>query len=372
MKLRAFLPLLSCLATAAYACSSTPDPGGPAGTLPSEDPDSSTVLPDGAVAPVDDGGAPKDSAPPPPLGDGAPLPDGAVDPNPLSGVTPREHLSVADGQAMGLGYMDGLLWADGALMFTDPFAEGSTGHVWRLPRVGLAPAFIRPSGSAIGLCFDPDNGGSLVLTETKPSAVARRKVDGTARAELATTANGVAFNSPNDCVAAAGKGVYFTDPSYQGGTQAMEGVYRVAGTPPTVTLLAEYAKGKYPNGIALSADGASLFVSLTGESQLVRFALAADGTAVGAPTVFANTGPAPDGVATDTAGNVYVATSAGVEAFSSAGTKWGVLPLPANQQPTSLAFGDPQGKTLFVGSTLGRGVSQPAIYALTMRIPGVP
>ena len=31
-----------------------------------------------------------------------------------------------------------------------------------------------------------------------------------------------------------------------------------------------------------------------------------------------------------------------------------------------------QGKTLFVGSTLGRGVSQPAIYALAMRTPGVP
>ena len=369
MKLRAYWPLLSCLATAAYACSSTPDPGGPGATLPTEGA-AATVLPDGAVAPVDDSGAPKDGATPP-VGDGAPLPDGAVDPNPLAGVTPREHLSVADGQAMGLGYMDGLLWADGALMFTDPFAEGSSGHVWRLPRVGLAPAFIRPSGSAIGLCFDPENGGSLVLTETKPSAVARRKVDGTSRAELAPTANGVALNSPNDCVVAAGKGVYFTDPSYQGGAQAMEGVYRVAGTPPTVTLLAEYAKGKFPNGIALSADGASLFVSLTGEAQLVRFALAADGTAAGPPALFAATGPAPDGVATDTAGNVYVATSAGVEAFSSAGKKWGVLPLPANQQPTSLAFGDPQGKTLFVGSTLGRGVSSPAIYALAMRTPGV-
>ncbi len=370
MKLRALAPLLPVL-LGLYACSSTPEPGGGpgGGVVVTPDVDSSITLPDGAVV-QDDGGV-RDSASPP-VGDGAPLPDGAVDPNPLAGVTPREHLSVAAGEEMGLGYMDGLLWADGALMFTDPFAEASAGHVWRLPRVGLAPAFIRPSSSAIGLCFDPANGGSLVLTETKPSALARRKIDGTGREELVTTANGVALNSPNDCVVAANKGVYFTDPSYQGTTQAKEGIYRLAGTPAAITTVAEYDKGKYPNGIALSADGNTLFVSLTGESQIVKVALKADGAPNGPPSVFATTGAAPDGLATDTAGNVYVATSAGIEAYSSGGTRWGVVALPAGQVPTSIAFGDPQSKTLFVGSTLARGVSKPAIYALAMRTAGVP
>jgi gluconolactonase len=128
----------------------------------------------------------------------------------------------------------------------------------------------------------------------------------------------------------------------------------------------------HPNGIAVSKDGTTLFVSLTGENQIVKIGLKADGSAVGAPTVFAATGDSPDGLAVDGVGNVYVATNAGVEAYSASGTKWGALPLPSGQVPTSLAFGGADSKTLFVGSTLGRNIGQAAIYKLTMREAGLP
>lgn len=370
MKLRALSALLPLVPLAALvtfnACSSDPEGTTDGGvsevdsSIPG-DPDGSTPTADGATG---------DSSNPP-IPDGAPLPDGAPDPNPLAGVTVADHLTINEMQQMGANYIDGMMWGDGALFFTDPFAEGATGHIWRLPRVGNAPATVRPSGKAVGLCFDAANGGSMVVTETGPSAIARRKPDGTTREEIVSMVNALRFNSPNDCVVVANKGTYITDPNYLGDTQAKERVYRLSGAPVTVVAIAEYDKGKHPNGIATNADGSALFVSITGDNEIVKIALAADGAVVGAPVLFAKTGAEPDGIAVDTEGNVFVATKAGIESYSSAGTKWGTLPLAGNQQAQSITFGDAQGKTLFIGSMANR-TGTPVIYKMAMRIAGVP
>ena len=212
------------------------------------------------------------------------------------------------------------------------------------------------------------------MTETTPPELARRKVDGTMRTSIAALAtNNMAFNGSNDCVVVPNKGVYVTDPDYINQTQAKEAVYRVTGTPSVVSTVFEWDRGKHPNGIAISADGNTLYVGLTGEGEIVKIALAADGTP-SAPAPFVKTGTSPDGIATDTDGNVFVATIAGVEAYSSTGTKWGTIALPGMQQATSLAFGDAQGKTLFVGSqkSLQVGVGNAAIHKIAMRVAGVP
>ncbi len=375
MNLRAFALLLPLLPVTLYACSSDPavakDGGttqpGVDGSLPGENDGSIPVEPtDGAT---------------PPLGDGAVLPDGAADPNPLSGAVVAEHLGSAETMMMGVGYMDGLLWADGALFFTDPYADGGKGHIWRLPRVGAEPAQVPISNKAIGLCSDPV-GGTIVITETTPPAITRRKADGTAREVVAANAtNNATFNGANDCVVVQNKGIYVTDPDYIGQNQAKEAVYRLTGTPAVVTTVLEYdrAMAKHPNGIAVSPDGNTLYVSLTGASgpgagEIVKVTLGADGAPVGPPATFATTGANPDGLATDTDGNVYVATAAGVEAYSTAGRKWGVLALPGTQKATSLAFGDPMGKTLFVGSVKDGaiGVGNGVIHKIVMRTAGIP
>lgn len=372
MKLGALTCVLVLAPFGVYACSSsdtTEQPDG--GTVVEQDSstvieqDGETTLPDGAK-PETDGSTT--------IPDGAPLPDGAPDPNPFAGVIPAVHLSTTDATAMGLGYMDGLVWAAGSLYITDPYAESSAGHVWKLPRVGTEPPVVRPSSATVGLCFDPANGGSLVLTETNPPAVARRTVasPGDSRTAVTSSFNALGFNSPNDCEVVTGKGVYFTDPMYPGDVQPMERVYLASGSPTVTTEIAAFAKGMHPNGIAVSKDGATLFVSLTGENQIVKIGLKADGSAVGAPTVFAATGGSPDGMAVDGVGNVYVATTAGVEAYSASGTKWGTLALPSGQVPTSLAFGGADSKTLFVGSTMGRNIGQAAIYKFAMREAGLP
>ena len=109
------------------------------------------------------------------------------------------------------------------------------------------------------------------------------------------------------------------------------------------------------------------------EAEIVKVALGADGTPMGAPVAFAKTGPAPDGIAVDTEGNVFVATQAGVEAYSPAGQKWGTVVLPGTQKATSIEFGGADNKTLYVASLangLG-GAGSPAIHKLELRVAGV-
>lgn len=358
------LALLALVPCGVYACSVTTTPA------PSDEVDASGPGPDPTTVPGEDAAVPDAAVTPT---DGAPIPDAAPSLDPLAGVTPAEHLSPTEGTAMGLGYVDGLVWAAGALYLTDPYAEVGKGHIWKLPRVGLEPAFVRLTSSTVGLCFDPENGGALVVTETSPPAVARRPLatpDG--RVALSSQFNTLGFNAPNDCEVVAGKGIYFSDPTYPGTVQPKERVYLVAGTPAVTTSVAEFDTGKHPNGLAVTKAGTTLYVSLTGENRIVKIALKADGSADGNPTDFVTTGKDPDGLATDSVGNVFVATALGVEAYSATGTKYGPLALPGGYQPTSLAFGGADGKTLYVGATKDRMTGTGAVYKLALRDAGNP
>ena len=83
--------------------------------------------------------------------------------------------------------------------------------------------------------------------------------------QLFATPDLLAAIVPLDCVVAPGKCIYFTDfPSFP---QAKSHLLRVAGAPPVVTTIESYEKGKLPNGIALSADGNTLFARDVEESS---------------------------------------------------------------------------------------------------------
>lgn len=362
MKLNSLPLLLVLVPCGVYACSVTT-------TTPGEEVDSGGPTTDPTTTPTEDGEAPDGSTT---LPDGATTDGGPTD-DPFAGVTPAEHVSPADGAAMGLGYVDGLVWAGGSLYMTDPYAEAGKGHIWKLPRVGQEPAFVRPSSATVGLCFDPENGGGLVVTETSPPAVARRSLTNPGeRVALTALFNNLPFNAPNDCEVVPGKGIYFTDPTYPTTTQPKERVYLIAGNPPVTTAVAELDTGRHPNGLAVNKAGTTLYLSLTGENRLVKVALKADGSADGNPTDFVTTGKDPDGLATDALGNVFVATGLGVEAYSATGTKYGPVALPGGFVPTSLAFGGPDGKTLFIGATKDRATGTGAVYKMALREAGNP
>ena len=122
---------------------------------------------------------------------------------------------------------------------------------------------------------------------------------------------------------------------------AMSGVYHVGPGQPVAAI----ADGDIrANGIALSPDGRTLYVTNTNE--IVAIDVAADGSGSNR-RVFAPLGEgAADGLAVDAAGRLYACAAAGVHVLSPDGKPLGVI--PTARRPTSLAFGGKDRSLLYV------------------------
>lgn len=111
---------------------------------------------------------------------------------------------------------------------------------------------------------------------------------------------------PNDLVFDRHGGFYFTD--FKGSAlDPAGGVYYVAPDMRTVTAVAQHLA--LANGIALSPDGKTLWVTEFGQNRLLRIQLK-DPTTIaelGVAVAYYFIGPAPDSMRVDAEGNVYVA-----------------------------------------------------------------
>src|SRR5262245_30272994 len=170
----------------------------------------------------------------------------------------------------------GALAADGAILFSD-----IGNRIMRFdPATKAVTVYRDPSGRANGLIFDPQ--GRLIAAEGANTGGGRRvsitEPDGTVRT-LADRFEGKRFNSPND-VAADTKGrVYVSDPRYVGDDPREldhESVYRIDPVGSVHRLDTTASK---PNGLAVSPDGQTLYVSDNGpkRSALLALRLDADG-----------------------------------------------------------------------------------------------
>jgi len=110
-----------------------------------------------------------------------------------------------------------------------------------------------------------------------------------------------------------------------------------------ITLVGENVRG---NGILLSDDEKRLYV--TNDSSIVAFDVQGPGRLTNQRefTKLEKGGQA-DGLAVDTAGNLYVAAGPGVQIYSREGKYLGVIPTPPGR-PTGQAFAGPDRKTLYV------------------------
>jgi sugar lactone lactonase YvrE len=387
------------LATSALACYAWACGGSDEVSTPEAD-DGGVVEPDaGGTGTEDSGSAPKDGGNTTPdtgapdAGDGGAVIPSLCSGNPFltdggSGAPDGGYL-VDGGSARLLteiqGFLDGPVWTDeqgGRLVFSDvynadvrllPDAGGASTQVRQFsvpPGNTLAP--IAPIGNdyADGVLFS-----ALVNAPGESPGIGRTLLDGGA---LGTLAVGAGVGSPNDLVIANGQRIYFTDPRYQAQTNGDRGVYTMlvdggAFTPVDGGLYADNA----PNGIALSPDRSKLYVSFTGNTGVNDFRV--DAFAVGANGLPGNPQPflasdrlaqAPDGLAVDTVGNLYVAEAASdgassgrVEVFSATGVKWGALVFP-NRRITGVAFGGADNTSLFI-------TAEDAVYVFKNRCAGL-
>jgi gluconolactonase len=175
---------------------------------------------------------------------------------------------------------------------------------------------------------------------------------------LADRYEGKRFNSPNDLVFHSSGRLYFTDPPY-GLEKGMEdpekeldfqGVF-LLDTDKTVTLLT--ADITRPNGIALSPDEKTLYVSNSDPDLPVWYAfdVQPDGTVTN-KRIFQDARAwrgtrkgLPDGMKVDLKGTIFATGPGGVCVFSPDGTRLGTI--LTTQLTSNCAWGD-DGSTLYI------------------------
>lgn len=222
------------------------------------------------------------------------------------------------------------------------FSDIPTNRIYRLEPDGRLSIFLEPTGHANGLAVN--RAGTLFACQMDGQVVAidpeTKKVT-----VVAGQYQEKRFNAPNDLALDQAGGIYFTDPRYsapQPLPQGIEAVYYVAPDG-AITRLVDNLQA--PNGVALAPDEKTLYVSPTEQKEVWAYPVESPGK-LGAGRVFCvlkqaeeNGNAGGDGLAVDTAGNLYVCTALGVQVCAPDGKLLGVLPIP--EQPANVAFGPP-------------------------------
>lgn len=292
----------------------------------------------------------------------------------LTAFDPSLHAVVAadariEKIAEGFTWSEGPTWvaAGNYLLFTD--VPENTLYRWS-QRDGLS-VFLKPSGydgpdtgvlreaGANGLFAE--TGGTVLLADSGSRLVARLDPQTKQKTTLATNFKGKRFNSPNDVVRRDDGTVFFTDPPY--GLKGLDdspakelgfnGVYRI-DTDGTVHLLDDGLS--FPNGIALSPDGRTLYVSNSDPKRPVWMAYSLDAKGdVLEKRVFSDASDLlgegvpglPDGMAISSDEHLFATGPGGVLVFDADGKRLGRI--ETGVAISNCAFGD-DGRTLYMTS----------------------
>jgi gluconolactonase len=336
------------------------------------------------------GGAGGQIAPPPDGGSG----DGTSDAGPRDGATdetgvpPQSALGPAGGACPGGAYpasplpaslsatlvrgglggeLEGPVWvaAQKALYFTQAGGGNANGRINKYtPADGMLTTFVSNVGVG-GLAVDTQ--GMLLAASYDKRSITRFDPISAQRTDVAGGAayNGQPFNEVNDIVMRSDGNIYFSDPQYDSvprGTRPMA-FYRLSPPPESKVTLVLSAAGA--NGVALSPDGAWLYLGTTEAAgpPVRRMALNADGSINGAGTAWKEA--SSDGMAMDCAGNLYLATDTGIRVVSPTDQALGTIGGLGNGYVTNSAFGDDDRQTLYITTSEG-------LYKIHLNIPGFP
>jgi gluconolactonase len=324
-----------------------PDLTGIVGQGGSNDPSSS-----GNVAGNGNAGAASDAGVPPVNQARCPAGPFAASPLP-GGVAPQPQALCG-----GMTFTEGAVWfAERNTLFFSDFQlnDPTAGRIMSFTPGGQCQPFIANAGTN-GLVIAPD--GNLLGARHSDQTLTIFDLETQQPTVLVADNAGLAFNSPNDIAVRSDGNLYFTDPNFLLGNRASEQAVATYRRDPSGAL-SVIDTGAGPNGISLSPDESRLYLArFGGGGEVIAFDVDASG-AVSNPQPLIGTGS--DGMAVDCAGNLYL-TNAGVQIFSPEGDPIGTIDAPG---AANVAFGGPDGQTLFITATT-------QLLAVELAIPGLP
>lgn len=239
---------------------------------------------------------------------------------------------------------EGPVWQDSlGLLFSD--IKGNKIYKWTA--ANGKEIYNNHSDSTNGLTFDLQ--GRLLAGQMGLRRIVRFERDGSQIA-LADRYEGKRFNSPNDLVVKSDGAVFFTDPDFniprgQPKELSFNGIYRI-GPAGNLSLLATLT---LPNGICFSPDETKLYVNDSQAHKIYVWDVVDDSTLSNKKLFYTipKTGYA-DGMKIDQQGNIYCTCSSAVWVISPVGVLLGQINLPQNASASNCAWGDADGKTLFI------------------------
>jgi gluconolactonase len=275
--------------------------------------------------------------------------------------------TVASGATLKVEYADGRFFEGPSwdksinkLYFT-AFDKGNE-QVLRLDSTGSVYVWMDHTQGLNGTQFSREGrllaaqafGHNLLSIKTGPDGPSEVK-------SLASNFEGVPFLQPNDVAESPTTGgIYFSDPNFKGKTRSA--VYYLG--PNGVRRIIENLK--LPNGVEVSNDGTTLYVSDSFEKRIYSYPIVADGS-VDQSQVKIFFDPQtenmadPDGICTDALGNLYFAMRGGIWVVSPEGKQLGFIPVP--EFCSNVTFGGSDGQTLFI-------TCDKKLYSLAMKVKG--
>lgn len=264
--------------------------------------------------------------------------------------------------------VEGPVWIGDSLYFSEMTNSNTIppSRILKIAPGGAVSVFASDAGTN-GMAVD--GSGNLIAAVHKDGSISQISLTGGAATPLVSMYMGKRFTSPNDLAIRSDGTIYFSDPSYQNSAnpQMGERLYRVT-PPPTRTVSVVSDPPSPPNGVTLSPDEKTLYVTAA-NNGFKKYPVMTDGS-LGAASDFVS-GAGGDGMTVNCAGEVFVAGGNNtVRVYSAAGASLGTITATGAGTTTNVAFGGTDHKTLYITAQGTEG--QRGVYSITLPVPGFP
>lgn len=239
------------------------------------------------------------------------------------------------------------IWSEGAQAMPDGsviWSDVKANKVMRWEEGKGVEVWLKPSQFQNGHALD--NEGRLLAASHGKRAIERLEADGKWHV-LVDLYGDHKLNSPNDLIVDRQGDIWFTDPAFginnpkesYGGNAVQDGDYSYRYTPSTHALTRlDTPLVKAPNGIALSPDERTLYISDSQQAYdfdskalnhyIVAYDVAADKSLSNGRVITEISPGIPDGIKVDAEGNIWSSSKGSLQVFTSEGKLLGKIAFP--------------------------------------------